>query len=159
MLRIVKKIRKRLNEILIMDERLRQQTNVILKSLEDNAKELSVKENNDWSIIADLLDLVAHLLGYDWWDGQIHRQVFYYQTECQAQMDKRKPDPNKYCNILESDEKLRYMLVQSLRKRQLPKHQIARLLGINLQRVNDILSSIEHYEKEQGKNYPEFLGG
>jgi len=155
MLRVVKRIRKRLNEILSMDERLRQRTNGILESLEGHSRRISLTENNDWFIIADLLDLVGHLLGYDWQDGKIHRQVFFFQDEVQAQLDKRIENPNKYYDSLRSDEKLRYMLVQSLRIRQLPKHQIARLLGISSKRVDNILLNIEEYEKK-GTPVPEF---
>jgi len=159
MLRLVKRMRKRLNEILTMDERLRQRTNDILESLENHAKQISIEKNNDWDIIADLLHLIAHLLGYDWQDGKIHRQVFYYQDEAQAQLDKKIDNPRKYYDSLRSDEKLRYMLVQSMRNRQLPKHQIARLLGISSGRVNKIILHIEEYEKEEEKPFPEFLGG
>jgi hypothetical protein len=59
MLRAIRWIRKRLSDIVTMDERLREVTGIILDRLEKNVKETSHDINNDWIIIANLLDLIA----------------------------------------------------------------------------------------------------
>jgi len=157
MLKAIRKIGKRLDEIITMDERLRQMTSSILESLEHYIKETSEKVNNDGYIIAKLLDLIVHLLGYDWLDGKIHRHVFFYQNKGQEQLDWRKrQESREYYDSLRLDTKRRYMLVNFLKRNKIPKHQIARLLGLSIDRTNKILKEIENYEKETGKDFPEF---
>jgi len=157
MQRAVKRIRKRLDEILTMDERLRQITGIILGRLENHAKEISKEVNNDWDIIAHLLDLIAHLLGYDWLDGRVHRHVLFYQDKTQEQVDwKMRKGTREYYDLLRLEEKRRYMLVNFLKKNKIPKYQIAKLLGITVRRVNRILHEIEGYKKETGKSLTKF---
>ncbi len=48
------------------------------------------------------------------------------------------------------------MLVNFLEMNGIPKHQIARLLGLSIDRINKILEEIKRYEKETGKHFPEF---
>lgn len=155
MIRAVKRIRNRLDQILTVDERLRHSTGIILDRLESNVKETSEKVNNDWEIIADLLDLIAHLLGYDWLDGEIHRHVIFFQDRTQEQFDCIK-QKSEYYDELCLEEKRRYMLVTFLEKNQIPKYQIARLLGISVRRVNRILLGIKKYESETGESLPKF---
>jgi len=113
--------------------------------------------HNDWHIIADLLDLIVHLLGYDWLDGKVHRHVFFYQDKGQEQLDWRKRQEfREYYDSLRLDTKRRYMLVNFLEMNGIPKHQIARLLGLSIDRTNKILKEIENYEKEIGNDFPEF---
>ena len=157
MLRAVKRIRKRLDDIVAMDERLRQMTGIILDGIERDAKEMSEEVNNDWYIIAHLLNLIAHLLGYDWLDGRVHRHVFFYQDKAQEQQDwKMKKGNREYYDVLRLEEKRRYMLVNFLKKNKIPKYQIAKLLGITVRRVNKILREIEEYQKETKKSLPKF---
>jgi len=157
MLRAVKRIKNRLDDILTMDERLRQMTGIILDRLEGNVKEMSEEVNNDWAIITHLLDLIAHLLGYDWLDGRVHRHVFFYQDKKQEQLDwKIRKGTREYYDLLRLEEKRRYMLVNLLKKNQIPQYQIAKLLGISVGRVSRILLEIEEYEKETGKSLPKF---
>jgi len=155
MLRAGKKIRRRLNEI-TMDERLREITNIILNRLERNSKEMSEEINNDWYLIAHLLDLIVHLLGYDWLDGRVHRHVFFYQDRAQEQIDWKYKKGREYFDEWRQEDKRRYMLVNFLKKKQIPKFQIAALLGISVKRVGKILQGIAEYEKETGKNFPKF---
>jgi len=157
MLKAVKRIRNRLDDILTMDERLRETTGLTLDSLERNVKEMSEEVNNDWNIIADLLELLVYLLGYDWLDGQVRRHIVFYQDKTQEQLDWRKrKGKREYFDEWLLDKKFRYMLVNILKNNQLPKYQIARLLGISMRRVSKILLEIEEYEKETGKSFPKF---
>ena len=157
MLKAIKRIRNRLDDILTMDERLRQTTGMILDSWESNVKEMSEEVNNDWGIIANLLDLIVHLLGYDWLDGRVHRHIVFYQDKAQEQLDwKIRKGKREYYDGLRLEKKRRYILVNLLKKNQIPKYQIARLLGISVRRVSRILLEIEEYEKETGKSLPKF---
>jgi predicted transcriptional regulator len=52
------------------------------------------------------------------------------------------------------EDKRRYMLVNFLRKNNIPKYQIAKILGITVLRVNRILLGIREYEKEKGESFP-----
>lgn len=157
MLRAVKRIRNRLDDILTMDERLRQTTGLILDNLKSNVKEMSEDVNNDWNIIANLLDLIAHLLGYDWLDERIHRHIIFYQDKAQEQLDwKMRKGTREYFDEWLQDKKYRYMLVNLLKNNQLSNYQIARLLGISVRGVHRILLEIEEYEKETRKSFPKF---
>jgi len=154
-LRAIKRIRRRLS-LLFMDERLRQTTSIILDRLQKNLKETSEEVNNDWHIIANLLDLISHLLGYDWLDGRIHRHVFFYQNLGQEQLDWNYKKGREYFEEWRKEDKRRYMLVNFLRENQIPKYQIANLLRVSVRRVNKILREIEEYKKETGKSFPRF---
>jgi len=156
MLKAIRRIRKRLSEIATMDERLREVTGIILDRLVRNVKETSRDINDDWIIIAHLLDLIAHLLGYDWLDGKIHRHVVYYQDKRQEQLDWKIKEVTRYYGEWRLENKRRYMLVNFLRKNNIPKYQIAKLLGITVLRVNRILLGIREYEKEKGESFPSF---
>lgn len=81
--RAIRRIRRRLNEIITTDERLILTTSITLDRLERRVKTTSEKVNNDWFIIANLLNLVSLLLGYDWVDGDVHRHVIFYQDKQQ----------------------------------------------------------------------------
>jgi hypothetical protein len=155
-LRSTKKIRHRLGEI-PMDERLIQTTGVVLDRLERHAKEISEDTNNDWEIITDLLSLLVRLLGYDRSDGKVHRDLFFFQNLGEEQEDFRYMVGDKeYYDNYRLDEKRRYMLVNQLNKNKIPKYQIARLLGLSIKRVNQILKQIPMIEKEARKSIPTF---
>jgi len=156
LLRAVKRIRNRLDEI-PMDERLIQSTGNILDSLEADVKEISENVNPDWNIITDLLNLVIHLIGYDRLDGKVHRSVIFFQDRGQEQEDwKWQIGAREYYDNYRLEEKRRYMLVNQLNKNKIPKYQIATLLGLSIKRVNQILLEIPKIEKEIGKTIPKF---
>jgi hypothetical protein len=151
----IKRMRNRFNEI-SMDERLTQNIGRILDRLETNVKEISENRNTDWDIITDFLHLVIHLIGYDLLDGKIHRNVFFFQDRAQEQEDwKFKVGNREYYDNYRLEEKRRYMLVNQLMMNKVPKYQIARLLGLSLKRVNQMLLEIK-IEKENGKTIPTF---
>lgn len=156
MLSAVKRIRRRLDNILTVDDRLRQTTGWTLDHLESNIKTMSEEVNNDWNIITNLLHLIVHLLGYDWLDGQVHRHIVFYQDKAQEQLDWRMKDTREYIDEWRIEKKRRYILVNFLQKNEIPKYQIAKLLGITVRRVNRILLEIEKYEKKTGKSLPKF---
>jgi hypothetical protein len=156
LLKALKRIRNRFSEI-PMDERLTQNVGNILDSLETNAKEISEDKNTDWDIITNLLHLIIHLIGYDLLDGKVHRSVIFFQNLGQEQEDwKFQVGPREYYDNYRLEEKRRYMLVNQLMKNKVPKYQIARLLGLSIKRVNQILSEIPKIEKEIDKAIPKF---
>jgi hypothetical protein len=156
LLRATRRIRNRLSEI-PMDERLICAAGNILDSLEANTKRISESVNTDWEIITDLLHLVVHLIGFDWLDGKIHREVFFFQNKGQEQQDWRMEiGDREYYDNFRLEEKRRYMLVNQLKKNKVSKYQIARLLGLSIKRVNQILLEISMIEKEIGKSIPTF---
>lgn len=156
LLRTVSRIKNRLREI-PMDERLIQVSGSILDKLEANAKEVSEEVNNDWQIITNLLDLIAHLLGYDWLDGKIHRHVIFCQDRTQEQEDwKIREGDRAYYDQYRLEEDRRCMLVNLLERNKVPKYEIANLLGISIGRVGKILLEIQRYQNETGKKIPQF---
>jgi hypothetical protein len=156
LLKAIKRIRNRFSEI-PMDERLTQNVGRILDNLEADAKEISEEKNTDWDIITDLLHLLIHLIGYDLLDGKVHRSVIFFQNLGQEQEDwKFQVGPPEYYDTYRLEEKRRYMLVNQLMKNKVPKYQIARLLGLSIKRVNQILLEIPKIEKEIGETIPKF---
>ena len=156
LLRAIRRIRDRFSEI-PMDERLTQNVGTILDSLEANVKQISENRNTDWNIITDFLHLVIHLIGYDLLDGKVHRNVIFFQNPGQEQEDwKWQIGPREYYDTYRLEEKRRYMLVNQLMKNKVPKYQIARLLGLSIKRVNQILLEIPKIEKDIGQKIPTF---
>jgi hypothetical protein len=156
LLKAVKRIRNRFSEI-SMDERLTQNIGSILDSLETDVKEVSENRNTDWDIITDFLHLVIHLVGYDLLDGKVHRNVIFFQDRGQEQEDwKFNVGDREYYDNYRLEEKRRYMLVNQLMTNKVPRYQIAKLLGLSLKRVNQILLEIPKIEKEIGKTIPTF---
>lgn len=156
MLKALRRIRGRLDEIVTTDERLLLTTSITLDRLELNVKATSEKVNNDWSIIANFLNLVSLLLGYDWVDGKVHRHVFFYQNKRQETMDyKHKVGRAFWDEFPFGDWRIRFEMVYLLRERQLPKNQIARVLGLSEKLVTKILKRIEDFEKNTGKKFLE----
>ena len=62
----------------------------------------------------------------------------------------------EYYDTYRLEEKRRYMLVNQLTKNRVPKYQIAKLLGLSIKRVNQIITEIPHIEKQIGKAIPKF---
>jgi len=140
-----------------MDERLIQVSGTILNNLETNVKKTSEKVNNDWQIITNLLGLITIFLGYDWLDGKIHRHVIFCQDQVQEQKDWRiRVGDHLYYDQYRLEEKRRYMLVNLMERKKVPKYEIARLLRISPERVGKILLEIHKYQTETGKKIPQF---
>jgi hypothetical protein len=158
LLRAIRRIRKRLNEIVTTDERLLFITNITLDSLEHNVKTTSEKKNDDWFIIADFLYLVSLLLGYDYQDGKVHRHIIFYQNRMQETENYIKKVGRAFWDEFpKGDLRIKYEIVYLLKKRKLPNNQIARILTISDKLVAKILKRIEQFEKESGRSFPQYL--
>ena len=149
------KIRARLEEIITADDRLLLITSVALDAIEREAKQLRADSNNQLEIIAHLLHLVAHLLGYDWQAGKPNRHIVYFQTADQEWIDDtaRYPDTMRpSATQLESQKRLEIASIpydQNLRIAQ-----IARIMRLSESMVKDLLVRAGKIErKSQTKAY------
>jgi len=154
--RAIRRIRKRLNEVITNDERLLMTTSMVLDRLDEIIKGTSEQVNNDWYIIANLLNLVSRLLGYDWEDGKVYRHIIYYQDKKQEIADYKKAFGNRaYYEEFWGDLRIRFETIYFLKKRELPKNQIARVLNISENLVTKILKRIDDIEKHTGEKFYE----
>lgn len=128
-------------------------TSITLDRLEDNVKAMSAKVNNDWFIIANLLNLVSLLLGYDWLDGDVHRYVFFYQNKQQEIDDYYKKVGRPFWDEFRGDWRIRFEIVYLLKEIELSNNQIARIIGISDKLVAKILRRIKDFEKDTGKKF------
>jgi hypothetical protein len=152
--RAIKHIKKRLNKIITIDERLLSETSILLERLDNYIKGTSIKVNNDWYIIAILLNLISLLIGYDWKDGKVYRHIIYYQDKEQERTNYIKEVGNiAFWEEFGGDKRIRYEIVYLLNEKKLPKNQIARVLGLNYNRINKILKAIEDFEKSTGEKF------
>lgn len=157
LLKATKQIRKRLKEVVTTDERLLSTTHNTLESLERYAKSTSEKVNNDWFIIADLLNLISRLLGYDYLDGKVHRYIIFYQDKQQEFEDYHKNVGRALINELSKDLRVRYELVYLLKKKEFSNNQIARVMGLSEKLVIKILKKIQNFEKNTGEEFLRYL--
>lgn len=156
LLRALRRIRKRLDEIITNDERLILTTSIALERLEYYTEKTSEKVNNDWFIIANLLDLIALLLGYDWNDGEVHRRVIFYQDKNQEVQDFRIKSAKAFWDEFPyGDWRLRFEIVNMLKGKNLSNNQIARVLRMSDKLVAKILRRIEDFEKHSEKKFLE----
>lgn len=85
--KVAKQIQKRINELEVVDMRLKE---VLIDRVVSLDKRL--REANDisdlWAIIFNTMFIISYLLGYDWVDGKIYRTPQYYQTLPQAFMNR-----------------------------------------------------------------------
>jgi len=95
LLEAIKKIRTSLRNATTMDERVALTTGLVLDELAREIQKIGKKNCYEWEMIFTLFELVSYLVGYDWQDGETHRQLIYYQTEEQKAEDERKRDPIK----------------------------------------------------------------
>jgi len=147
--RAIKRIKKTLNDIIVYDERLLMMTNRTLERLDELAKETSQKNNHDWLIIANLIDLISRLIGYDWADGKIHRYVFYHQNRIQEIEDYHKMAGRSFFDELRNENKIRYELVCQLKEKGFSNNYVGRILRISDKRVSKILKLVENTRVSQ----------
>jgi regulator of sirC expression with transglutaminase-like and TPR domain len=88
MLHATKKIRETLDKTKA-DQRFHDLVDVELNALESELRNLRI-HNNDWKIIAQLLQLISTLLGYDWNEGKQYRKLKYHQTPTQQRKSSAK---------------------------------------------------------------------
>jgi len=78
---LIKKIKKRINEIITNDEPLREHLLNDLAFLDNEVKNISLKNHTEIEIIAYMFRIIANLLGWDNLEGKFYRTPIYYQTK------------------------------------------------------------------------------
>lgn len=136
LLQATKKIRSHLEQIITADDRLLLTTSITLNSIEEEIRNLTEESNNELEIIADLLHLIAHLLGYDWNMGETNRQVVYFQTAEQERIDDMKRHPNQIQGL---EHEKRLEIAMNLYDQKLRVAQIARIMKLSEHVVKDML--------------------
>jgi len=111
----LKKIRKRVDDIVTSDETLRLLLINDIHQLDKEFGRISRKNNNDIEIFAKFFMFIAHLLGWAHLDGNLYRNLIYYQTEKQ-----REEDLNKSAKL-----NLPYGLYEVYKRRQLVKQLLS----------------------------------
>jgi len=91
---ILKKARRRVNDVVTNDENLRLMLMQDIEALDGECGRISRSNQNDMEIIAGLLTLIAHLLGWAHMDGKFYRTPIYHQSEGQ-----RREDLAKWANL------------------------------------------------------------
>jgi len=143
MLKATKKLSKRIDEIITMDERLRERLLSDIESLEKEIRSID-KSCNEMDIIGIFFSILSRLLGYDWIDGEIHRTPVYFQTRAQERLnyqygktwERGEEELQKIDLILE-----RYGFVKLLKEKGREINEIARVLNISDYAVRQILKS------------------
>lgn len=134
----IDRIRNRIEQIVTTDDRLLLTTSSCLDSLEREIKGLKEDSNNELEIIAHMLNLVAHLLGYDWLMGEPNRHIIYYQTTEQEELDDRKRHSGEGpVGKLEFEKRLE--IITNLYDQKMRVSQIARIMRLSEPMVKNIL--------------------
>lgn len=88
----LKKIRKRINNVVTNDETLRLLLIDDIDHLNKEFGRINDKNQNEMEIFASFFLLIAHLLGWAHLDGNFYRTPIYHQTEKQREDDLCKAD-------------------------------------------------------------------
>jgi len=132
-------IRRRLREIVTVDDRLALLVQTDLEAIERAVGGLGKKSGAEIHTIAELINLTAHLLGYDWLEGQPNRQVMYFQTKEQQQKDDRERHPTSPEKFREEVLTPRQEFICNLHARGLRVAHIAEIMNQSETVVKDIL--------------------
>ena len=131
LLSATKKIKRHLENIITCDDRLLLLTSLTIESLDSEIKELREDNCNELEIIACFLKLVAYLIGFDWGMGKTNRQVVYYQTLEQEELDEEKRQGIEFHKQFSVEQKKRVEIACMLYKQEVRVPQIARIMRIS----------------------------
>lgn len=146
----LKKIRKRIDEIVTNDEMLRLLLINDIEQLNKDFGQISNKNNNDIDIFADFFKLIAHLLGWAHFDGNFYRTPIYYQTEKQRQEDIRKSAQLGLTKGLYEAYKRR-QIIKQLRSENNSYSTIALIMNLTVSTIKSLEKAAhldEMYQKE-----------
>jgi len=141
----LKKIRKRVNEVVTNDETLRLLLINDIDSLDKEFGRISHKNNNDIEIFAEFFMFVAHLLGWAHKDGNFYRTPIYYQTGKQREEDLEKSAQLNLPSGLYEAYKKRQIVKQLLSEGN-SYSSVALIMGLTASNVKS-LESAEHIDK------------
>ena len=149
----IKKIRKRINDIVTNDFPLNELLLGDLKVLEEEVKSISNKNFNEIDIIADLFRIIAHLLGWDCLDGKFYRTPIFYQSKEQEINLYNHRINNKPEGLAEAYH--RHTLIKQLLNIGIPYEEIALTFNISIRSVKSYEKAfylVEFYEKSYKRN-------
>lgn len=142
---LIKKIKKRINDIVTNDEIFRLMLFRDLKILDREFREVTPSSHNEIDIIGYFFYLVAHLLGWAHFEGKFFRIPIYYQTREQQEEDLRKS----------SNLKIQTGLYEVYKKRQLIKKLLSE--GDSYPTVASIMGmtviNVKHLERNDHIDY------
>lgn len=143
----IERIKKRVFELTEYDLRLREMVFMDLDSIKEEIKNIS-KEPNEWKIIPKLMMVISRLLGYDWCDGTVNREVFYKQNIAQEHKDliargRAKPIMERIKFQSNINQTL-FKTINYLEKEGYEKEQISMI-------INKSYSTIDRIKKRYGK--------
>jgi len=147
-LAIIKKIKRRINDIVINDVPLNELIIEDLEVLETKIKNISNKNYNEIDIIADLFRIIAHLLGWDCLDGKFYRTPIFYQSREQEINLYKYRISNKLVGLAQAYH--RHKIIKQLLDRGIPYEEIAVTFNITIRSVKSYEKAshlIELYEK------------
>jgi predicted transcriptional regulator len=141
LLEAVKKLSKRVDEIITMDERLRER---LLSEFEELRKHVDKidKVPNQMPLTGTLFNIISRLLGYDWCDGKVYRTPVYFRTKSQEFKDYRNRYISKWRDLEREEHSLvlvRRRIAANLKKEGMPISQIARVLNMSEYAVGQLI--------------------
>jgi len=144
----IKKIRRRINNIVTNDIPLNELLLGELKVLEEEVKNISEKSFNEIDIIADLFRIIAHLLGWDCLDGKFYRTPIFYQSKEQEINLYNYRINNKPAGLVEAYR--RHKIIKQLLSSGISYEEIALTFNISIRGVKSYEKAshlVENYEK------------
>jgi hypothetical protein len=146
----IKKIRKRINDVVTNDILLNELLLGDLKVLEEKVKNISEKNFNEIDIIADLFRIIGHFLGWDCLDGKFYRTpVFYQSKEQEINIYNNRIKNKKPVGLLEGY--YRHKIIKQLLADGKSYEKIALIFNISIKSVKSYEKAsylIELYEKK-----------
>lgn len=142
-----RRMRVRGRELCVNDERLQLLLDIDLRRIERGAGDLGRKDGAEVAMMASLLSLSVHLLGFDWMDGKPNRQAVYYQTlEQQAKDDRKRYPPTTEADVFfVHSERMR--LIVDLHQAGLRVAQIAGVFSLSETVVKALLVRSGHVKR------------
>ncbi len=130
----LKKVRKRVNDVVTTDETLRLLLIDDIHQLDKEFRRISQTNNNDLEIFADFFMFIAHLLGWAHVDGNFYRRPIYYQTEKQREKDLNKSSQLNLPDGLHEAYKRR-QIIKQLRSEDQSYSDIALIMNLTVSNV------------------------
>ena len=151
-LSIVRKIEKRIRNVITTDEPLLRLLLEDLEMLKTDVAKISERNNNDLEIIANLFFFIAHLLGWAYLDGNFHRTPLFYQSEEEQEEALRSSPPVRMLPKGLAEAYYRRRIIEQLIAEGLPHSKIALVMRLSETAIKHLAKATyidEMYEKFQ----------
>jgi|GEM_PF-2757203 len=141
---LIKKIKRRINNIVTNDETLRLLLINDLERLDRKFKEITPSNYSEIDIIGYFFQFIAHLLGWAHLEGKFFRTPIYYQTSEQQEKDLRKSSKLRIQNGVYEVYKKRQLIMKLLSEGE-SYPIVASIMGISAANVK-ALEKNEHID-------------